>query len=87
MEDGELKDAFPFLFKKQEERSKAKQLDHNRIFNKDIEKYQTFKDAVVTTLSNKRSSLSQHSQLNGFGHSAGGNGTEDHSPKGGRQAS
>jgi hypothetical protein len=78
MEDGDLKDAFPFLFRKQEERSKAKQLDHNRIFNKDIEKYQSFKDAVVTTLSNKRSSLSQHSLMNGLSH--GGPGNEDPSP-------
>jgi hypothetical protein len=36
-------------------------MDQARIFNKEAEKYQSFKEAVVTTLSQKRSSLSQAS--------------------------
>jgi hypothetical protein len=65
MEDRDLKEAFPFLFKKQEGRTKALQMDHARIFNKEAEKYQSFKEAVVSTLSQRRSSLSQASIQHG----------------------
>ena len=42
-------------------------LDQSRILNKEVEKYQSFKEAVATTLSNKRSSLSQTSNFQNFG--------------------